>query len=614
VLRRRSVLSSTAREWLTLAVILLAALALYSHQLDRQGWANAYYAAAAQAGATDWRVTLFGGLDRGGVLSTDKPPLALWVMTASVRLFGLSPASLIWPQLLMTLATVAALQRTVRRCWGPAAGLVAAAVLASTPVVTVLARYDHPDTLLVLLVTGAAYLTLKAGGSDDVRRLAPLGAVLGAAFLTKWLVVLLVLPGLVGGYLATRSRRPRRSRQRWRPPLVVASTALAVAGWWPVLVWLTPSSARPWLDGTKTDSVWDLMLGRNGFSRIGTETAGSLIGTSARVPWNPVSGAPGPGRLLMAPFAAQTSWFLPLALTVVAAAAITGVRDRPRRLAQVDPGLALFGGWLLTTTLVFSLMSGPIHPYYVVLLAPAAAALVGRLVVVLVDSRAALAAGAALAGGGRWLGWAGRRGGQILLACLVLITPAALGSLATVTHAVTGPNPLAGPGDGKAPHVSEQLTAFLRRHHGHQKWGAAMAPASSSSMLALDTELAVLPVGGFVGNVPTPSLRTFQQMVQRDEIRYLVLTDPYTGSRDPHTPAEIRGSTAASIVAWAESVGHPVHLEGETTSVIDLAPPTPATQDEGRQVGGRAGVQRLGRLLPEADQQDDIRREMQKGI
>jgi len=357
--------------------------------------------------------------------------------------------------------------------------------------------------------------------------------------------------------------------------VVVASTALAVAGWWPLLVWLTPSSTRPWLDGTKTDSVWDLILGRNGFSRIGTETAGSLIGTSPPVPWNPVSGAPGPGRLLMAPFGAQTSWFVPLALAVVAAAAVTEVRGRRRRRERVDPGLALFGGWLLTTTVVFSLMSGPIHPYYVVLLAPAAAALVGRMVVVLVDSRPVLAAVGALADAGLRLGWAGGRGGRMLLACLVVITPAALGSLATVTHAVTGPNPLAGPGEGRAPHVSAQLTAFLRRHHGHQKWGAAMAPASSSSMLALDTELAVLPVGGFVGNVPTPSLRTFQQMVRREEIRYLVLTDPYTGSHDPHTPAEIRGSTAASIVAWAESVGHPVHLEGETTSVIDLAPPTP---------------------------------------
>ncbi len=563
---------------------------------------------------------LFGGLDTGGVLSTDKPPLALWVMTASVRTFGLSPASLIWPQLLMTLATVVVLHRTVRLCWGPAAALVAAAVMASTPVVTVLARYNHPDTLLVLLVTVAAHLSLRAARSDDARWPLALGAVVGAAFLTKWLVVVLVLPGLAAGYLTSR-RRPAGtgppSRPAGRRLALVGSAAVVVAGWWPVLVWVTPSSTRPWLDGTTSDSVWDLVLGRNGFSRIGTETAGTLMGTGPGVPWNPVSGAPGPARLLMAPFAAQTGWFLALAVGATVLGATSWVRHRLRPRSNgggpADPGLALFGGWLLVTGAVFSLMSGPIHPYYTALTAPAAAALIGRLVVELVASRAVLVVTAAVAATALWVATAtartghepvwmtatsvgvlivgsvtlwvtgsnGRapdaassvvRGGRTLLAALVLLTPAALGSLATVTHAVTGPDPLAGPGAGEAPHMSSRLTTFLRSHHDYQRWGAAMAPASSASRLALDTELAVLPIGGFVGNIPTPTLTRFRDMVRHNEIRYLVLTDPFTGSQDPHTPPELKGSVAAAIVAWAESVGRPIHLEGETTAVLDLAP------------------------------------------
>jgi len=71
----------------------------------------------------------------------------------------------------------------------------------------------------------------------------------------------------------------------------------------------------------------------------------------------------------------QISWLLPAALislVLLAWASRHSARTDRQRAAAL-----LWGGWLLLTAGVFSLMAGIIHPYYTVALAPAIAALVG---------------------------------------------------------------------------------------------------------------------------------------------------------------------------------------------------------------------------------------------
>src|SRR5512141_2051912 len=108
---------STSRTGEGLALLALAGVAgvVYGWHLERQGWANAYYAATAQAGASSWKAFYFGSVDAGGALSTDKPPVGLWPMAASVRAFGLSSWSVIGPQVVQAVAAVVVLARTVRR-------------------------------------------------------------------------------------------------------------------------------------------------------------------------------------------------------------------------------------------------------------------------------------------------------------------------------------------------------------------------------------------------------------------------------------------------------------------------------------------------------------------
>ena len=73
--------------------------------LSRNGWANDYYSAAVRSMSTSWHDFLFASLDHSGVMTVDKPPLALWVQALSVRVFGYHPLAILVPQALMGMAT-----------------------------------------------------------------------------------------------------------------------------------------------------------------------------------------------------------------------------------------------------------------------------------------------------------------------------------------------------------------------------------------------------------------------------------------------------------------------------------------------------------------------------
>jgi 4-amino-4-deoxy-L-arabinose transferase-like glycosyltransferase len=97
--------------------------------LTISGWSNDYYAAAARAAGESWKAWFFGSLDPGSFITVDKPPLSLWLMGLSARVFGFSSFSVLLPQALCTVAAVGLLFATVRRVLGSSAGLIAAGAL-----------------------------------------------------------------------------------------------------------------------------------------------------------------------------------------------------------------------------------------------------------------------------------------------------------------------------------------------------------------------------------------------------------------------------------------------------------------------------------------------------
>ena len=111
-----------------LGALLLATALLYLWGLSASGWANSFYSAAAQAGSESWKALFYGSSDAANSITVDKPPAAMWIMGLSVRVFGLNSWAILVPQALAGVASVGVLFATVRRWYGPAAGLLAGTV------------------------------------------------------------------------------------------------------------------------------------------------------------------------------------------------------------------------------------------------------------------------------------------------------------------------------------------------------------------------------------------------------------------------------------------------------------------------------------------------------
>jgi 4-amino-4-deoxy-L-arabinose transferase-like glycosyltransferase len=366
-------------------VLLVGTAVLYLWNLGASGWANSFYAAAVQAGTQSWKAFFFGSLDSANAITVDKPPASLWVMVLSARIFGFSSWSMLAPQALMAVGSVALLWATVRRVAGPAAGLVAGAVLALTPVAVLMFRFNNPDALLVLLMVGAAYAMTRAIEKAGTRWLLLAGVLIGCAFLAKMLQAFLVLPGLALAYLwAAPTTLGRRVVQ-----LLGAGVAIMVsAGWWLLAVALWPANSRPYIGGSTGNSALELALGYNGLSRIlgrGEGSGGRGLGGFEAPPGGMPEGFPGGrrggfggqagiGRLFNAEIGGQISWLLPAALLLLVGG--LWLSRRAPRTDRVRAGLLLWGGWTVVTVLVFSFMAGVFHAYYTVALAPGIAALV----------------------------------------------------------------------------------------------------------------------------------------------------------------------------------------------------------------------------------------------
>ncbi|NDU77900.1 phospholipid carrier-dependent glycosyltransferase, partial [Actinomadura sp. DSM 109109] len=367
-----------------LLALLTATGAAYIWGLGASGWANAFYSAAVQAGATSWKAFFFGASDAAGAITVDKPPAALWPMALTARLFGVNSWSILVPQALMGVATVAVLHAAVRRRFPAWAALLAGAALAATPVAALMFRFNNPDAMLVLLLTLGAYATLRAQEDASTRWLLLAAACTGTGFLAKMLQAFLVVPVFALVYLLAAPAPLRR--RLWQ--LAAAGAALAAsAGWWVAAVALVPPSARPYIGGSQHDSVLELALGYNGLGRLNGEETGGLGNLDQDAGW---------GRMFGPVIGGQISWLLPAALALLAAGLWT-----TRRAPRTDPAraaLALWGGWLLLTAAVFSWMQGIFHEYYTVALAPAIAALTGIGAALLWERRRDPGPAAALSG------------------------------------------------------------------------------------------------------------------------------------------------------------------------------------------------------------------------
>ncbi|OBF12526.1 glycosyl transferase [Mycobacterium sp. ACS4331] len=577
--------------------LLLTAAAVYLWNLGASGWANGFYAAAVQAGSQSWTAWLFGSSDAANAITVDKTPGALWVMGISVRVFGFNPWSMLVPQALMGVAAVAALYAAVRRAAGPGAALLAGIVLAWTPVAALIFRFNNPDALLVLMLVVATLCVQRALERDSSRWWMVLaGTAIGVAFLAKMLQAILVVPVLAVVFLVCADLTWRSRLRR----LCGAALAMVLsAGWYLLLVELWPSDARPYIGGSQNNSIIELALGYNGVGRLTGEEVGGLGNLNHDVGW---------GRLLGGEMGPPIGWLLPAALIALVAGLVIvrgGGRTDPTR-----SGLLLWGGWLLTTAVVFSWMNGIVHPYYTVALAPAVAGCIGIGLPLLWARRTDPRCATTLAGltaitamlsflllqrHSSWMPWlrwsvllvglttalllviaarlapgaAAAVGVAALAACLA--GPVAY-TVATAATAHTGAVPSTGPagGFGGPPgfldisRPSARLAETIAADADDYTWAAAVVGSNNAAGHQLATGAPVMAIGGFNGTDPAPTLEQFQDYVAQGRIHYFIAASMPGPGRVDHG-----GSDAAErITEWVEATFPWQVIDG--TTLYDL--------------------------------------------
>ena len=383
-----------------LGLILLIAALLNLLWLDQEGYSNDYYASAVRSMLQNWHNFFFVSFDPGGFVTIDKPPLGFWIETASAKIFGFSGVSMILPQALAGVLSVAVLYHLVTRAFGSAAGLIAALALAVTPISIVGNRSNNIDSMLVLVVLLAAWAVLKATETGRLRWLLYGAILLGLGFNIKTMQAFLVLPACAIVYTAAA---PVRLGARMAHLALATVVLLALSLSWLTAVDLTPASQRPYVGSSCTNSELNLALGYNGLGRItgglftacaASDASNASSATASSGTAGGFGGAGGPGgagengdkgvfRLFNDQLGTQIAWLLPLALIGLVLGLAQSIRrglfDWYRLRFDLDPrqqSLLLWGIWLLTQGVFFSI-AGFFHPYYLVMLAPAVAALAG---------------------------------------------------------------------------------------------------------------------------------------------------------------------------------------------------------------------------------------------
>lgn len=269
---------------LALAGVLALSAVLNTYKLSQNGYANIFYSAGVKSMLRSLHNFVFVSFDPGGLVSVDKPPLALWVQAASAKLFGFSPLSLLLPEAIAGVLAVALLYYVLARRLGAVVGLAGALAMAIFPSFVAVSRANGVDPVLILLMLLACGAGLRAAETGRWRTLLCSAVLVGLAFNTKTLAAILVVPGIAIAYLVCAPGSiARRITQLLAAGLLMAVVSFA----WIAFVDLTPASKRPYVGSSTNNSELGLTFEYNGFGRVEGQAGGPghvTVKPGARVP------------------------------------------------------------------------------------------------------------------------------------------------------------------------------------------------------------------------------------------------------------------------------------------------------------------------------------------
>jgi 4-amino-4-deoxy-L-arabinose transferase-like glycosyltransferase len=586
-----------------LLLIAATAAVLFTWGIDRSIY-HVFYASAVRS-MTDNPVAFFyGSFDPGNSITLDKLPGFMWPQAVSAMLFGFHGWSLVLPQGIEGIGCVLLLHLLVRRWAGVVPGLLAAAFLTLTPVTVGLGRSIVEDTPFVLLLLLAAEATQRAVERARLRTLLLAAVWVGVAFQCKMVEAWAVLPALGVTYLVAS---PTTLRRRLGHVVLAGVVTLTVSLSWIAVAAVTPAQDRPYIDGTTNNSALSMVVGYNFLNRFGTvgvdaAKTGSISAVQGSAQTAAHTSHPAMGNSVLKMFspglASQTGWLYPLAALGLVWGLAVAWRRRAARTDRVFAGYLMWGVWLATFFTAFSFGSVTGHTYYMGVVAVALCALSGAglarcwqacrsggrrawvlpaVTLVNVSWSALLTLDYP-----RFLPWlaptaialcvlalaalgAARRpsvphrprivaAGLVVGLLSILLVPAAWSASALSPRYNTigsmgrvGPTSRVERGSARLTSSQRQMLTYLEAHRGGAKYLAAVPSWNDAAAYILSANASILPMGGFTGQVPFPTLGQFRHLIGSGELHYVIIRgSELVASRWAQSPT-------APVLRWVQS-------------------------------------------------------------
>ena len=557
-------------------VFSLLSLTLYSgiaYLFDLQnGQRSEFYGAIAESMSKSLSNWWWGAADPAGTITLDKIPGSYWIPALFVKAFGFSTWSVNAPNALAAVAMVLVVAVTGRRLAGNFGGLLAGSIAATTPILAAVARSNQPESFFLLWIAVAAYFGVRATQDTSFKHLMISGMFIALAFHSYMLVAWAAWPALGVAWLFTAQPWARKIWQL----LAAGITSLVLSLVWILSVTLTPASARPYIGGSNTNSAFEMAFGYNGLGRFSSLTSNSGT-TTVRGFTPPFSGEPSFFRLVNSQLLPQIGWLIPAAVVAIMVLLLS------RRVKPQSWFVILFFSMY---AVMFSVVSG-MHQFYTAQLGIGLGLLlaqtfglarehgdrVGPVLILVVTGITTMFIAIQYSS---YQLWSSIAGVVLVFVAVVLVLvglPAArqwITSIAVVVALTFSPaiwaadvykypssiNPVAGPSNvlgtfggggfgsnggpglggfgagGVGPGAAnifgdnsgtESLLTYLKAHNHGEKYLVAVFGTMTAAPYITASGENIVPIGGFDGSDPSPTLSQLKRWISAGELRYILM-------------------------------------------------------------------------------------------
>lgn len=239
--------------------------------LYKEGYSNEYYAAAVKSMMTNIKAFFYGSFDSGSFVTVDKPPLGLWIQALSCKIFGVDSFGLILPSALAGSMCVLLVYSMVKKIWGDTAGIISAAIVATTPILVALSRTNNLDMMLLFFLLCGAKFILKASKTQSLKYYILAMIFVGLGFNIKMLQAFMVVPAFLLIYFLGKGKIAKKILHTIIALVVLAGVSFS----WALIVDSIPTTQRPYIGSSSTNSVMNLILDYNGLNRLTGNTFSS---------------------------------------------------------------------------------------------------------------------------------------------------------------------------------------------------------------------------------------------------------------------------------------------------------------------------------------------------